>query len=155
MCLLHIGTRSVRVRAGRGCSHAKISWCADCRTLIQYEVCMRARHALQPLHVLQERTSEFWEDITLQSLQLVYQLGHGGLPCPKPEQPKRTMVLMHTNRIHTISFQYCGCDLSNHANNLRQLLQNSWYPATCTTFKVLELYHLLNVVDNINVHDFV
>jgi hypothetical protein len=40
-------------------------------------------------------------------------------------------------------------------------MRNAWYPATitnpgtCTTFNVLDLFRLLNVVGNINAHDFI
>lgn len=100
-------------------------------------------------------------DITLQELKLVYQIGHGGLPCDKPEVPARCMVVIHTNGVHTVDFCYCACDLSDRSNNLKQLLRNNWYPATtvdpatCATFEALELFRLLNVIGNINMHNFV
>jgi hypothetical protein len=99
--------------------------------------------------------------VTLKSLSLVYQLGHGGHPCPHPAPTARTMVVMDTQSIHTVQFRYCACDNSDHAGNLEQLLRNGWYPATtvdpatCATFTALEMFRLLNVVGNINVHDFV
>jgi hypothetical protein len=40
-------------------------------------------------------------------------------------------------------------------------MRNAWYPATtvdpatCATYTALDLFRLLNVVGNINVHDFV
>ncbi|KAJ6606249.1 hypothetical protein DFH09DRAFT_896192 [Mycena vulgaris] len=135
--------------------------CADCGIFLQCLACVISRHAFQPMHVLKEWTGRFWEDVMLCSLGLVYQVGHGDLPCITPVNPARTMVVIHTNGIHTVHFRYCGCGLSDNANNLEQLLRNNWYPATtvdpamCTTFKSLELYRLLNVVGNINVHDFV
>jgi hypothetical protein len=71
------------------------------------------------------------------------------------------MVVMHTNGIHTIEFEYCGCDKSARTNNLGQLLENGWYPATtidpetCATVQCLETFRLLNVVGNVKVHDYV
>jgi hypothetical protein len=68
---------------------------------------------------------------------------------------------MDTQSIHTVRFRYCACDNSDHAANLEQLLRNGWFPATtvdpatCATFASLELFRLLNVVGNINIHDFV
>ncbi|KAJ7170643.1 hypothetical protein C8R43DRAFT_1120404 [Mycena crocata] len=135
--------------------------CADCGMFVQCEDCVVQRHALQPLHNVKEWTGEFWDDVTLVSLGLVYQLGHRGLSCPVPHDVLRRMVVIHTNGIHTIHYRYCGCDLSDRASNLDQLLRNAWYPATtvdpatCTTFEALKLYRLLNVVGNLNVHDFV
>ncbi|KAJ7690749.1 hypothetical protein B0H17DRAFT_1159968 [Mycena rosella] len=135
--------------------------CNDCGDFLQCKACVISQHTVQPLHVLKKWTGEFWDDITIDELDVVYQVGHGGHRCRKPLEPARTMVVVHTNGIHTISFRYCGCDRSDHASNIQQLLRNSWYPAstidpaTCATFEVLELYRLLNVVGNINVHDFV
>jgi hypothetical protein len=63
--------------------------------------------------------------------------------------------------IHQIRVRYCKCAKSDQADNLEQLLQNSWYPVTvtdpkmCTTFGSLKAYRLYNVVGNLNVHDFV
>jgi hypothetical protein len=110
---------------------------------------------------MQEWNGHFWKDVSLQSLGIVYQLGHGGQPCKVPAEMVCTMVVIHTNGVHTVRYRYCGCDLSDHANNLQQLLRNSWYPAstidpaTCATFDALEVYRLLNVIGNINVHDYV
>ena len=70
------------------------------------------------------------------------------------------MVVLDTQHIHTVCFRYCGCDASDHAMNLEQLLRNGWYPATvvdpatCATFACLDHFRLLNVVGNITVHDF-
>ncbi|KAF7351692.1 CxC2 domain-containing protein [Mycena sanguinolenta] len=82
-----------------------------------------------------------------------------GVPDLLPTE--RTMVVMDTEYIHTVKYRYCGCDKSDRAQNLEQLLRNGWYPATtvdpatCATFAALDLFRLLNVVGNINVHDFV
>ncbi|KAJ6602497.1 hypothetical protein DFH09DRAFT_1301519 [Mycena vulgaris] len=139
----------------------RIFRCSDCGMFLQCEDCVLTRHGLQPLHLLKEWTGEYWEELTLQSLGLVYQMGHGGLPCPSPDEPSRSMVVIHPNGIHVVSFRYCKCDLSDRAVNISQLLRSAWYPATtvdpatCATFEALELYRLLNVVGNINVHNFV
>ncbi|KAJ7715461.1 hypothetical protein B0H16DRAFT_1667065 [Mycena metata] len=135
--------------------------CSDCATFVQCEGCVRTRHGSQPLHLLKEWTGSFWKNITLQDLQVVFQVGHGGLSCPAPDPVPRRMVVLHPNGIHTVNYRYCQCDLSARANNLQQLLRTGWYPATtvdpatCATFQCLDLYRMLNVVGNINVHDFV
>ncbi|KAJ7470062.1 hypothetical protein B0H11DRAFT_2238017 [Mycena galericulata] len=60
-----------------------------------------------------------------------------------------------------LSPPFCGCALSDSANNLCQLLCNAWYPATktdpdtCATFSVLEFFRLLNVSGDVNAHDFI
>ncbi|KAJ7701888.1 hypothetical protein B0H17DRAFT_1128104 [Mycena rosella] len=84
--------------------------CNDCGDFLQCKACVISWHTVQPLHVLKKWTGEFWDDITIDELDVVYQVGHGA---------------------STID------------------------PATCATFEALELYRLLNVMGNINVHDFV
>ncbi|KAJ7847056.1 hypothetical protein B0H13DRAFT_2362609 [Mycena leptocephala] len=135
--------------------------CTDCGEFVQCHDCLLSRHSLLPLHHVEEWNGNFWTSVTLLGLGLVYQLGHGGHPCPRPAPTTRTMVVMDTQRIHTVHYRYCACDNSDYAQNLEQLLRNGWYPATtvdpatCATFAALELFRLLNVVGNINVHDFV
>ncbi|KAJ7062990.1 hypothetical protein B0H15DRAFT_794749 [Mycena belliarum] len=135
--------------------------CQDCGVFVQCLDCVRRRHSLNPLHRLKEWNGTYWIKSTLAELNVVYQVGHGGHPCPRPHPTERSMVVMDVNAIHTVRYQYCGCDLSDSAQNLEQLLRNGWYPATtvdpgtCATFAVLDLFRLLSVVGNINAHDFV
>ncbi|KAJ7934588.1 hypothetical protein B0H13DRAFT_1855184 [Mycena leptocephala] len=125
--------------------------CVHCGEFSQCHECILERHALFPLHRVQEWKGSYWVNVTLEGLGSVYQLGHGGHACAHPAPAIRTMVVMDTEHIHTL----------DHAGNLEQLLRNGWYPATtvdpatCATFASLELFRLLNVVGNINVHDFV
>jgi hypothetical protein len=136
-----------------------------------------SHHKLTPLHVIQvcaiqlnfisgtkltisqEWNGNFWSPCTLASLGLVYQLGHGGFPCPCPDTVRK-MTIIEAPIIHQISVSYCKCSKSNSAINLEQLMRNGWYPATvtdpgtCATFRSLETYRLYNVVGNMNVRDF-
>jgi hypothetical protein len=70
-------------------------------------------------------------------------------------------MVIEAPTIHQIRVRYCKCAKSDQADNLEQLLRNSWYPATvtdpktCATFRSLEAYRLYNVVGNLNVRDFV
>ncbi|KAJ7431195.1 hypothetical protein B0H11DRAFT_2262218 [Mycena galericulata] len=114
-----------------------------------------------PLHFIEEWTGRYWKATTLRVLGLVYQLGHGGLKCRFPDSTVRTLVVIDTSGIHRIRYRFCGCSVSDNANNLSQLLRNAWYPATktdpdtCATFDVLELFRLLNVGGSVNAHDFI
>ncbi|KAJ7093629.1 hypothetical protein C8R43DRAFT_908083 [Mycena crocata] len=145
--------------------------CAQCGEFLQCHECVKARHQLTPLHAVREWNGEFWTEAQLAGssvdphsglvgVGLVYQIGHHGMPCPKPE-PVRTMVVLDVSGIFTLDFCYCGCEESQWTNPLGQLLGNAWYPATtvdpatCATFQVLELFRMLNVVGNVNVHDFI
>jgi hypothetical protein len=71
------------------------------------------------------------------------------------------MTIIEAPIIHDIRVRYCKCEKSDDADNLEQLLRNSWYPATvtdpgtCATFKTLEAYRMYNVVGNMNVRDFI
>ncbi|KAJ7439189.1 hypothetical protein B0H11DRAFT_1752144 [Mycena galericulata] len=135
--------------------------CTDCGEFLQCRECCLDRHASSPLHSLQEWTGRYWKDTTLKALGLIYQLGHGGFKCKFPEPTVRTLVVIDTSAIHTIRYRFCGCALSDSANNLCQLLRNAWYPATktdpdtCATFNVLEFFRLLNVGGDINAHNFI
>ncbi|KAJ7444056.1 hypothetical protein B0H11DRAFT_1679417, partial [Mycena galericulata] len=135
--------------------------CGACGEFLQCRECCLERHALSPLHVPEEWTGEFWRDRTLRSLGLVYQLGHGGFRCKFPEPVQRTMVIIDESIIHKVAYRFCGCSMANSGNNLCQLLRNAWFPATmtdpdtCATFSVLELFRLLNVEGDVNVHDFI
>ncbi|KAJ7027962.1 hypothetical protein C8F04DRAFT_1212258 [Mycena alexandri] len=137
--------------------------CTECGVFVQCLDCVISRHSLSPLHRLkyQEWTGTFWAATTLMKLGLVYQLGHGGHPCRRPAPKVHEMVVLDTEAVHTVSYRYCGCDSADHANNLEQLMRNEWYPATtvdpdtCATFRSLKVFRILNVVGNINVHDFV
>ncbi|KAJ7863700.1 hypothetical protein B0H13DRAFT_2354000 [Mycena leptocephala] len=134
--------------------------CRDCGEFIQCLECCLEHHQLSPLHFPEEWHGEFWKKTTLGAIGLVYHVGHGGRFCPAPAPLTRKMVVIDTNGIHTVSFQYCGCSRSRETSNIGLLMRNGWYPAslmdpsTCATFRVLDLFCLLNVVGNVNAHDF-
>ncbi|KAJ7828475.1 hypothetical protein B0H14DRAFT_3466313 [Mycena olivaceomarginata] len=113
-------------------------------------------------HCTEEWDGEFWISCTLKSIGLVYQLGHGGFPCPAPDTTVHKLVVIEVVPIiHEINVAYCKCSKSDDADNLEQLLRNAWYPATvtdpgtCSTFRSLETYRLYNVLGNMNVRDFI
>ncbi|KAJ6449815.1 hypothetical protein C8R47DRAFT_999092 [Mycena vitilis] len=147
--------------AAKGSGRRRIFRCQQCGVFLQCLECCLARHALAPLHVLDEWRDEHWHQTQLQAMGLVYQLGHGGLPCGFPEAATRSMTVVHTTAIHQITYKYCNCARSDTANNLVQLMRNGWYPAsktdpdTVATFAVLDLCRLLNVVGNMNGRDFI
>ncbi|KAJ6452140.1 hypothetical protein C8R47DRAFT_1204389 [Mycena vitilis] len=135
--------------------------CRQCGEYLQCKTCCLDNHARTPLHVIQEWNGDFWVDISLRELGLVYQLGHGGMPCRFPDVRLLTMTVIDLPRIHRVQYRYCNCKKSDHATNIQQLLRNGWYPATitnpatCATFTTLETFRLQNVVANMNAHDFI
>ncbi|KAJ7457546.1 hypothetical protein B0H11DRAFT_1738205 [Mycena galericulata] len=139
----------------------KLLKCYECGDFPQCEGCCVTHHAKTPLHVLRRWNGNFWVACTLESIGLIYQLGHGGLRCPFPDEKVRSMVVIETPIIHQIKLRYCKCEKSDSADNLQQLMRNAWYPATvtdpgtCATFRSLESYRLFSVVGNMNVKDFI
>ncbi|KAJ6525816.1 hypothetical protein DFH09DRAFT_1046335 [Mycena vulgaris] len=128
---------------------------------LQCEKCCLSHHARTPLHVIREWNGGFWVPATLGAIGLIYQLGHGGFTCEAPDKMVRKMVIIEAPIIHQIRVRYCKCSKSDDADNLQQLMRNTWYPATvmvpgtCATFKTLEAYRMYSVVGNMNVKDFV
>lgn len=96
--------------------------------------------------------------MSLAELGLVIQLNHLASPCPNPERSHQAFQVLHSNGIHNIRAQYCGC--TRQVPHHLQLLRRGWYPSsqhrvqTCATFRLLELLHLLSLVSKGSVYDF-
>ncbi|KAL1749560.1 hypothetical protein FB107DRAFT_280582 [Schizophyllum commune] len=133
--------------------------CWKCGDFTECVDCCLKRHQCTPLHVIESWTGKYWEKVTLASLGLIYQLGHGGLPCLYPEDRIRNMVVLDEH-VHTIKFRYCACRLVNAPDHVSQLLRNRWFPATsidpetCATFDILDFLRLASVHANVNAHNF-
>ncbi|KAF9014806.1 hypothetical protein BDZ89DRAFT_918102, partial [Hymenopellis radicata] len=133
--------------------------CKSCVEFLECRQCMCTRHSKYPLHFLEVWRGDYFECTTLRELGLVYQLGHGGAPCPKADQTRRLMTVVHTTGIQTAAF--CDCDRCEGLSKWQQALRDGWYPATTVdpqtfaTIDVLELHRLLNVCATVNVRDFV
>ncbi|KAJ7178669.1 hypothetical protein C8R43DRAFT_843108, partial [Mycena crocata] len=145
--------------------------CSQCGEFLQCHNCVKSRHQLNPAHLIREWNGACWTEAQLNGttpdprtgligVGLVFQLGHHGLPC-EFLGPLRSMVVIDTAGIFTVDYCYCGCVRSTRTNPVGQCIDNGWYPATtvdpatCSTLQVLELFRLLNIVGNVNVHDFV
>ncbi|KAJ7824872.1 hypothetical protein B0H14DRAFT_2369302 [Mycena olivaceomarginata] len=140
--------------------------CDQCRSFLQCKDCVCARYILSPLHCIKEWNGQHWIEAKLSggagSLGIVYQVGHDGHPCQFPSR-ERVMVVIDVTSIHSLTIRFCGCEKAVRVplGLVGQLLTNGWYPATtidpgtCAMFEALEYFRLLNVVGNVNVHDFV
>ncbi|KAJ7768842.1 hypothetical protein B0H16DRAFT_1452770 [Mycena metata] len=139
----------------------RIFRCADCGEFLQCKNCCLERHSMTPLHFLKVWNGEFWVGETLKSLGLIYQLGHQGAPCPRPNAVVRSLVVLDTTGVHEIKYRQCGCARAETLNPVKELVRNAWYPAsatnpdTCATLKALDMFRVLNVIGNVNAHDFV
>lgn len=96
--------------------------------------------------------------VSLRSLGLKIQLKHSGPFCVNPIQSHAELLVIHTNGIHSVNIQYCGCtrEIPHHI----QLLRRRLYPAsqltvrTCATFEVLEHLHRLAWTTKASTYDF-
>ncbi|KAG1807216.1 hypothetical protein EV424DRAFT_1543991 [Suillus variegatus] len=88
------------------------------------------------------------------------QLGHPiGEECLLPQRAfNDDFTLIHTNGIHEIGLDYCGCDTAH--THTTQLLRVAWFPATTSkprtaaTFQILEQYHLLSFESKASGYEF-
>ncbi|KAL1699668.1 hypothetical protein EV121DRAFT_283940 [Schizophyllum commune] len=136
--------------------------CADCGVHILCEGCCLEQHQHLPLHRIARWTGDYWDKlISLKDLGLVYQVGHGGRPCPAPQTTVYSMTVIAATHICRINIRYCACSRGERANHVQQLLREGWYPATvlepstCALFSTLDHFMLLTAIANTNVRDFI
>ncbi|TDL20498.1 hypothetical protein BD410DRAFT_725441 [Rickenella mellea] len=134
--------------------------CEDCFSgLIRCSNCCVTDHTRHPLHAIQKWNGQFFEKTTLRDLGLCVQLGHvPGSSCLSPEPGPAEFTVVHTNGIHVINLNYCGC--GSAGNKRQQLLRREWFPAsqvipqTCCTFRVLESFQITSLQLKISAYDF-
>ena len=86
------------------------------------------------------------------------QLGHMGSPCLVPRPGHKDFIVLHTNGLHYVAVDFCGCD--HRITSRQQLLRIEWYPATvhypqtCATFRLLELFHTVTLTGKLSAHEF-
>ncbi|KAH0828896.1 hypothetical protein J3R83DRAFT_2296 [Lanmaoa asiatica] len=135
--------------------------CRDCITQELYcQNCLVKAHACNPLHTVKKWNGMFYESVLLKALGLRIQLGHPcGQKCRNPERAfDDTFVVVDTNGIHTVSLDFCGCELA--MSHFQQLLRFAWFPATTSrpktaaTFRVLKQFHLVSLESKISVYQY-
>lgn len=97
----------------------------------------------------QKWNGRFFEDTTLSSLGLVFQLGHiNGDACPNPTQPQ-DLTVFDRSSAYRLVVHYCACEGAPPKRT--QLLHTDWFPSAINdpssafTFDMLDYYHdLLN-----------
>jgi len=78
--------------------------------------------------------------------------------CESPITCHANFLVIHTNGLHDVAIQYCGC--SRTVAHHLQLLRRGLYPATqqivrtCATFTLLDLLHKLALTTKASTYDF-
>lgn len=112
-----------------------------------------------PLTFVQQWNDNFFQPANLRDFGLRVQLGHPpGERCQFAHPGHKDFVVLHVNGIHFVNVDFCGC--SPAVEHRQQLLRSAWWPATplepqtCSTFAVLNLFHLLSLQGKLSVFDF-
>ncbi|THU95085.1 hypothetical protein K435DRAFT_667146, partial [Dendrothele bispora CBS 962.96] len=131
--------------------------CMDCfQGPLSCQDCCIEQHVAHPLHRIQvcDRFSFFLK-------------GHSDKSdCSRPIRGPSKFIVVHTNGVHRIRLNYCGCHLSiSSSTSLQrqkweQLMRCRWFPATHAhprttfTFQFLEQFHIMNLSGKINLYDY-
>ena len=87
------------------------------------------------------------------------QVGHTNSNCVSPQPGHKDFTVLHTNGLHHVAVDFCGCD-QRKISNQQQLIRSEWFPATvhqpqtCTTFRLLELFHVVTLTGKLSAHEF-
>ncbi|KAI0055824.1 hypothetical protein BV25DRAFT_1815103, partial [Artomyces pyxidatus] len=135
--------------------------CSDCAWPHVYcSECLISNHRDDPLHRVQRWNGDFFSDASLYSVGLTVQLGHDGLPCPRPRRMEQPLTIIDITGIHTVGYLLCDCGEVYASQATVQLLRMKWWPATVTrprtavTFRTLRLFHALTLQSKVNSYDF-
>ncbi|KAF7974572.1 hypothetical protein HWV62_11944 [Athelia sp. TMB] len=114
-----------------------------------------------------EWNGSFFAGVTLRDIGLQVQLGENhppGTPCVFKRDVHKDFIVLHTNGIHLVNVDSCGCSGLNPGEPpislATQLLCAGWYPAThrdpktCTMFELMHLFHLLSLQSKVSHYHF-
>ncbi|KAJ7700258.1 hypothetical protein B0H16DRAFT_1749090 [Mycena metata] len=137
--------------------------CRDCFGGVVYcKECIVSRHTENPLHRVYHWRDGYFVKVPLAELGLRIQLGHPPHErCSAPEPAKTGFVALHTNGIHEVFLDFCGCEHANAAGSPDiQLLRVGWFPAThdrlhtAATFAVLDQFQQETCQAKVTMYDF-
>ncbi|TDL13355.1 hypothetical protein BD410DRAFT_699418, partial [Rickenella mellea] len=133
--------------------------CEDCfGEELLCETCCVHTHQSNPLHVRWNGRS--FERCTLKQLGLRVQLGHVNSTCPCPRKGNVDFTIIHTNGVHSVAVDFCGCEDQNPGSMRQQLLRRRWFPGTvtepqtCCTFACLKQFHTLTLQSKVSGYDY-
>ncbi|KAJ7469942.1 hypothetical protein B0H11DRAFT_2159271 [Mycena galericulata] len=155
----------------RPVAHA-IYRCRDCDTEALFcKECIVSIHRDNPLHRAEVWADGTFELVSLKSLGLRMQLGHGrngtcpGTVAKRAEEevlgyPKKRddFCIVDSNGVHEVGLDFCTCALAQ--SHEVQLLRARLYPATTTnpataaSFRVLRKFHLLSLESKVSAHHY-
>ncbi|KAF8501150.1 hypothetical protein F5888DRAFT_1582595, partial [Russula emetica] len=137
--------------------------CKDCfsGSLLRCRDCVVDAHQDHPFHRVEVYLEwPFFAAVTLQSLGLRVQLGHGGAPCPLPSTGPENFCIFDTSGVHYISVDFCDCRTNRFVHERNQLLCACLFPATFNrpqtafTFDCLNTFHELTLQGKTPLYDF-
>jgi hypothetical protein len=99
---------------------------------------------------------------SLAFLGLCIQLGHPPHEaCPAPEAAHTDFVVLHTNGIHSVGVDFCGCEKAAEVGPPEiQLLRAGWFPMTherpqtAASLAVLEKFHQDTLQSKMTMYNF-
>ncbi|KAF8169323.1 hypothetical protein K438DRAFT_1983394 [Mycena galopus ATCC 62051] len=137
--------------------------CRDCFGDVMYcNGCIVSAHLENPLHQIEKWHHSYFVRTSLAQLGLRVQLGHRPHQrCSAPEPAHISFITLHTNGIHEVRVDFCGCERAEEAGGPEiQLLRAGWFPATherpqtCATITVLEKFHQDTLQSKVTMYDF-
>ncbi|KAH9956388.1 hypothetical protein BGW80DRAFT_1439367 [Lactifluus volemus] len=125
--------------------------CKDCfsGSLLRCRDCLVNAHRDHPLHHVEIWNGRFFAAVTLQSLGLRVQLGHGGAPCPLPSAGPENFCIFDTYGVHYISVDFCDCRTNGFIHQRTQLLRARWFPATSLQYRYPEFHRVFRIWRNL------
>lgn len=157
---------------------ANVMRCRDCAGGRHFCAdCILSAHGALPLHRVEVSTSPsssstvliasqrwngafFDTTTTLCDLGLRVQLGHNGSCCPRSLKNKVPFTVVAMNGIHSVSVDYCACDVAVGGEYRQQAMRFGWWPATLdlpqsmVTFEALNVFERLTLTSKISMYDF-
>ncbi|KAF8326255.1 hypothetical protein F5887DRAFT_900090 [Amanita rubescens] len=135
--------------------------CRDCFSIELFcKECILEYHKRNPLHFLEFWNGNYFERVTLKSLDLRIQLGHFvDDPCPVPQPASEdSFVIIDSHGLHEVGLNFCGCGRSG--TMVQQWLRYQLFPATvqnpttAATFRALRYFQLLNFEAKCSAYDY-